>query len=137
MPLIVSWPGTVTPGVSHALVSQIDLLASLGRLTGAEVPEADSQDLLDAFLGLTAQGRENLVLEATGRTAFRQGEWVLIPPHDGPAVAANVNIELGNSPDYQLYHLTGDPGETRNLARAKPEKLQEMMAAYQAVVHPE
>jgi arylsulfatase A-like enzyme len=137
VPLIVSWPGTVTPGVSHALISQVDLLASLGRLAGAVVPDTDSQDLLDAFLGNSPTGRENLVLEATGRTAFRQGEWVLIPPHDGPALAANVNIELGNSPDYQLYHLTDDPGETRDRAGAEPEKLREMIAAYQAVVGPE
>ena len=137
VPFIVSWPGTIVPGVSNALVSQVDLLASLGRLAGAEVTGTDSQDLLDVFLGKSPTGRENLVLEATGRTAFRQGDWVLIPPHDGPAIAAHVNIELGNSPDYQLYHLTDDPGETQNLAGAEPEKLQEMIAAYQAVVHPE
>ena len=137
VPFIVSWPGTVVPGVSNALVSQVDLLASLARLAGAEVTGTDSQDMLDAFLGKSPTGRENLVLEATGRTAFRQGDWVLIPPHDGPAIAPQVNIELGNSPDYQLYHLTDDLGETRNLAGAEPEKLQEMIAAYQAVVYPE
>ena len=137
VPFIVSWPGTVVPGVSNALVSQVDLLASLARLAGAEVTGTDSQDMLDAFLGKSPTGRENLVLEATGRTAFRQGDWVLIPPHDGPAIAPQVNIELGNSPDYQLYHLTDDLGETRNLAGAEPEKLQEMIAAYQAVVHPD
>jgi len=134
VPFIVSWPGTVAPGVSPALVSQVDLMASLGRLAGAEVKGTDSRDLLDAFLGRSLAGREELVLEATGRTAFRKGDWVLIPPHDGPAVASNVNIELGNSPDYQLYHLQDDPGETRNLAPENPEKLQELIAAYQAVV---
>lgn len=135
VPFIVSWPGTVQPGISHALVSQVDLLASLGRLTGAEVTDTDSQDVLEAFLGNTQTGRSELVLEASGRTAFRQGDWVLIPPHDGPAVAANVNIELGNSPEYQLYHLTDDPGETHNLAYENPEKLREMRQAYEAVIN--
>ncbi len=134
VPFIVSWPGTVTPGVSQALVSQVDLLASLGRLTGAEVSGTDSRDLLDAFLGRSPQGRDELVLEATGRTAYRQGDWVLIPPHEGPAVAAHVNIELGNSSDYQLYHLTDDAGETRNRAAEEPERLQKMRKAYQAIV---
>ncbi|HSR59396.1 MAG TPA: arylsulfatase [Robiginitalea sp.] len=137
VPFIVSWPGTVAPGVSNALVSQVDLLASLGRLAGAEVSGTDSQDLLDAFLGRTEQGRENLVLEATGRTAFRQGGWVLIPPHEGPAVAANVNIELGNSPGYQLYHLSDDAGETRNLAGEEPARLQELIAAFEDVIYPD
>lgn len=135
VPLIVSWPGTVLPGVSDALVSQVDLLASLGKLAGAEVSGTDSQDRLDAFLGRSPEGRSELVLEATGRTAFRQGDWVLIPPHDGPAVASNVNIELGNSPDYQLYRLSDDLGEAHNLALEEPGKLQELITAYEAVVH--
>lgn len=135
VPFIVSWPGTVQPGVSQALVSQVDLLASLGRLTGAEVGGTDSQDVLEAFLGNTQTGRSELVLEATGRTAFRQGDWVLIPPHEGPAVAEHVNIELGNSLDYQLYRISDDPGETRNLAPENPAKLQEMRKAYEAIVH--
>lgn len=137
VPFIVSWPGNVAPGVSNALVSQVDLLASLGRLAGAEVSGTDSQDLLDALLGRTSQGREALVLEATGRTAFRKGEWVLIPPHEGPAVAANVNIELGNSPGYQLYHLSDDTGETRNLAGEESARLQELIAAFEDVIYPD
>ncbi len=138
VPFLVSWPGTIEPGVSPALVSQVDLLASLGRLAGAgDVTGTDSQDLLDALLGKTPAGRENLVLEATGRTAFRQGDWVLIPPYQGPEIAAQVNIELGNSPEYQLYHLTDDPGETRNRAGDDPDRLQEMIAAYEAIVYPD
>jgi arylsulfatase A-like enzyme len=134
VPFIVSWPGTITPGVTHALVSQVDLLASLGKLTGAEVKNTDSQDLADVLLGKTKQGRKNVILEAMGRTAYREGDWVLIPPYEGPAIQANVNIELGNDAAYQLYNLKEDVGETKNLAFLVPEKLDQMIAAYQKIL---
>ena len=59
-------------------------------------------NLLKVFMGTEIQGRSELIMEATGRTALRKGEWVLIPPYNGPAISKDVNIEIGNSPDYQL-----------------------------------
>lgn len=56
VPMIVSWPAQVKPGVSDALVSQIDLYASMASLMGKPLEEGagpDSQDHLDAFLGRT------------------------------------------------------------------------------------
>jgi arylsulfatase A-like enzyme len=137
VPLLVSWPGKVLPGVNNALVSQVDFLASLAHLTGFDVETTDSQDLLDVFLGKSDTGRENLVLEAMGRTAFRQGDWVLIPPYEGPAIQPNVQIELGNYPNYQLYNLAEDLGQTQNLADTQPEKLKEMQAAYAKIMSSE
>jgi arylsulfatase A-like enzyme len=134
VPFIVSWPGRVTPGVSHALVSQIDLMASLGELVGTTVKNTDSQNLLGTFLGNSKSGRRHLVLEAMGRTAFREGDWVLIPPYDGPAVQPNVQIELGNHTEYQLFNLNDDPGETTNLADKVPDKLQQMRLGYEKII---
>ena len=54
VPFIVSWPGRVTPGKSDALVSQLDLYASLADLVGAHGAGAqrpDSEDVLGALLG--------------------------------------------------------------------------------------
>lgn len=134
VPFIVSWPGTISPGINGALVSQVDILASLAKLTGATVNTTDSQDLADVLLGKSDQGRENVILEAMGRTAYREGDWVLIPPYEGPAVQSNVNIELGNDAVYQLYNLKEDIGETNNLALLAPEKLDQMITAYQKIL---
>jgi hypothetical protein len=57
----------------------------------------------------------------------------MIPPYDGPAVAAQVNIELGNSGEYQLYDLKTDVGEQQNLAASDPEKLKEMIDLYNEI----
>ena len=130
VPFITYWKGKIEPGISDAVVCQIDLLSSLAKLVGSEVQSKDSEDLLDVFLGKKQKGRDQLVIEATSRTAFRQDDWVMIPPYDGPAVAKNVNIELGNMKEYQLYNLSEDIAQTNNLAKTNPEKLKQMISSF-------
>ena len=79
------------------------------------------------------RGRDELILEATTRTALRKGDWVLIPPYEGPAVNKQVNIELGNSSDYQLYNLREDLGEQDNLAETNQQKLEEMIQSFERI----
>ncbi len=133
VPFITYWKDRIDPGVSDALVCQMDLLASLATLVDGTTAGGDSQDLLDVLLGTSKQGRENLVIEATTRTAFRQGSWILIPPYDGPAANKNVNIELGNAPDFQLFDLRADLGQQTDLAEQQSDKLQEMITAFEAI----
>ena len=84
-------------------------------------------------MGNSHQGRSELILQATGRTALRKGDWVMIPPYQGPAVARNVNIELGNAPEYQLYNLNTDLGQEKDLASEEADKLREMIATYEKI----
>ena len=133
VPFITYWKGQIEPGVSDAMVSQIDLLSSLAQLVGSDLRGPDSQELLEVLLGRSVEGREELVLEATTRTAFRKGDWVLIPPYNGPAVSKQVNIELGNSEGYALYNLEEDLGQQNNLANSELDQLQLMIAAYEAI----
>ena len=130
VPFIAYWKGKIQPKVSDALVCQVDLMNSLARLVGADKVEADSQNLLDVFMGKSDQGRESLIIEATSRTALRQGDFILIPPYKGPAVAKEVNIELGNDTAYQLYNLKDDISQSENLAQSNPEKLDEMIRTF-------
>ena len=131
VPFITYWKGRIKPQTSDALVCQLDLLASLGHLTGSTAKSQDSKNLLDVLLGESNQGRDELVLEANTRTAFRKGDWVMIPPHKGPAKNKNVNIELGNSKSYQLYNLKDDIGQQNNLAEIRKEKLDEMVTLFE------
>ena len=130
MPFFVYWKGKIEPTVSDALVSQMDLPASIAALIGSDTEFPDSENLLQAFLGNSSQGRDAYVIEATSRTAFRQGDWVLIPPYEGPAVNELVDIELGNLEEYGLYRLSEDPAQQENLAGTYPEKLEEMIASF-------
>lgn len=133
VPFITYWKGKIQPGVSDALVTQIDLLASLAAFTGSLESAPDSQNLMDTFLGKSQKGRDAFVMEAYTKTALRAGAWVMIPPYPGPAIEKNVNIEMGNSPDYQLFNLKDDPGQTINLAESNPEKLQEMIGQFEKI----
>lgn len=127
VPFMAYWKGTISPKVSDALVSQIDLFNSFARLTGSDQRSEDGEELLDVLLGNSSQGRETLVLEATTRTALRHQNWVMIPPYKGPARNQQVNIELGNDADFQLYDLSTDIGQQQNLASTNKEKLKEMV----------
>ena len=133
VPFFTYWKGKINPGVSDAMVSQLDLFSSIAALVDSEERTDDSQELLDLFLGVSQKGRDQMIIEATSRTAFRMGDWALIPPYEGPAVNKQVNIELANSDEYLLYNLKEDIGQQNNLAKTNPEKLQEMITAYEAV----
>lgn len=133
VPFAVYWEGKIQPRVSDALISQMDLFASLSALVGQEAAGADSKNMLDLIMGKTDTGRAELILEASGRTALRKGDWVMIPPYQGPAVEKQVNIELGNSDEFLLYNLKEDKGQQNNLAKANPEKLKEMIESFKAI----
>lgn len=133
IPFITYWKGHIEPRTSDALISQMDLFNSLSTLVGGEMKGPDSKDFLDVFLGKSDQGRDHLVLEATSRTALRQGDWIMIPPYKGPSVNRFVNIELGNSDQYQLYNLNEDIGQQNNLAKEKPGKLKEMITIFEEI----
>ena len=133
VPFATYWKGTIAPQTSDALISQIDFLSSISSLIGDDQKGPDSENLMDVLLGKEDEGRQNLILEATTRTALRSANWILIPPYNGAAVATQVNIELGNDPDFQLYNLSEDIGQTNNLAEANPVKLQEMIQIYESI----
>ncbi len=122
VPLMVRWPGRIEPGtISDAIVGPIDLYPTILDATGLNAPAAhiiDGESLLP-------------VLEQTGRinreayftwfphlipaVSVRQGDWKLIrrfEPHP-------------SYPDVrELYNLKADIGETKNLARQMPERVQ-------------
>ena len=133
VPFIMYWKGQIQPKVSDALVCQMDLYSSLAKLVGSEYRGEDSQDILEALTGKSDHGRDDLILEATSRTAYRSGDWALIPPFEGAAINKKVNTELGTSKEFLLYNLKEDIGQQHNLAEENPEKLKEMFDAFLAI----
>jgi arylsulfatase A-like enzyme len=134
VPFLVRWPARVKPGVSDALVSQVDFLGSLASLTGQPVPAtaSDTMNTMAAFLGASRTGRIELVEQAAGQ-ALRAGQWKFIEASKRPRMNVNTNTELGNDAVPQLYDLAVDPGETRNVADTYPERVKEMAALLQKI----
>jgi arylsulfatase A-like enzyme len=135
VPFIVRWPGRVAQGTSGALVSQVDLLASLARLTGQRLganDAPDSRDTMTALVGKSRAGRADLVEEA-GALSLRQGPWKYIEPNNKQKISRETNTELGNDSVPQLYDLAADPGELTNLALRYPARVTAMAAALDSI----
>ncbi len=127
VPFMISWKGHIKPGISDALVSQMDLLASFAEFTKQKNETIDSQNVIDALLGKSPKGRESLILGRNNGISFRQGDWILIPPHSGPKSTGKfTNIETGRDTIYQLYNVKNDIGQQHNLASQMPEKIYEL-----------
>jgi len=125
VPTITYWPGTIVPGTSDALVSQLDVYASVARLVGVN-PRAheatDSRDQLDVWLGYSDDGREYLIEESVGGQSLRYGGWKYIPPKENPGPGtATKGVEGGFATVPQLYDLSTNIGEQFNVAGEHPE----------------
>ena len=148
VPFVVRWPARVNPGVSDALLSQVDFVASFAALlgqtadlstearVGSSRANVDGENVLAALLGTSKTGRSVLVEQAGARLALRQGAWKFIPPSQGPKIQQNTNTETGNDPQPQLYDLANDPGERTNVAAANPEKARELAAILEGIRTP-
>jgi arylsulfatase A-like enzyme len=135
VPFILRWPARVKPGVSDALICQVDFVASLAALAGHSLARGDapdSQNVLEALLGEMRTGRDYLV-EQAGVLAVRQGPWKWIEPGKGAGRLANTNTETGQDPQPQLYLLTEDLGEKKNVAREQGTKLQELQGVLERI----
>ncbi len=130
VPFIVRWPGRVKPGVSDALMSQVDFPATFAALAGQKFEAKtapDTQNHLAALLGDARSGRTQLI-EHAGGLAVRQGAWKFIPKRPGVKRTQFTDSETGNDPSAQLYNLATDPREMKNLASEQPAKVQELAA---------
>ena len=117
VPFIVSWPGRIKPGVSGALVSQVDFTASFAALTGQKIPKGDARDsenVLTALLGESQTGRSKLIEhDGYGMLALRDGQWKYIEP--------DKRQRASYSPSGELYDLGKDLGEKNDLRASQPE----------------
>lgn len=127
VPFIVSWPARVAGGqVSDALLSQIDLVASLGSLVKARLPQGsapDSRDYLRTIVGADKQGRDYILGQSnTHVLSVQTADWRYIEPSDGPKMIPwGPKVETGNLPQPQLYDRTKSLFEQDNVAAAHPE----------------
>jgi len=114
VPLVFSWPGKIKPGVSDALVGQIDFLATFASLLDVEIPDgeaSDSRNLLPVFMGESDEGVTYLLQGFKTQRALRYKNWKYSIKKTQPA---------------QLYNLDLDVAEQKNLSGQYPEVAQHM-----------
>ncbi len=139
VPFLVRWPAKVKPGVSDALVGQIDFLATFAEITGASVPAAmgeDSVSFLPVLRGEKPTVRLGIVSQSiNGSFAFRDGPWkLLLSAGSGGWSSPKPGAEEAGLPAVQLYDLSKDLGEKTNLQAQFPERVAAMKAELEKII---
>ena len=120
VPFMVSWPAVLDQGkqIDEAAIS-LDFFPTICEAVGLPLPEGtllDGKSLLPLLKG-EQQGRlhERLYWDGDeGRIGMRSGDWKLV----------------GRADQYQLFDLSRDPGEQKDLAGMFPDKLAELKAEF-------
>lgn len=128
VPTIAYWEGKIKPGVSVALWSQVYLYASIASIVSSDLSKdeaIDSQDISKALLSAKEKVTEYLIEEASD-LAIRKGNLKYIEPlskgqKEPGFTKEKKKIEDGTSYDPQLYDLSKDPDEKRNIAADNPK----------------
>jgi len=141
VPFMVKYPGVTMAGtVNDALVSQIDIMATLASVVGYDLPDKnaaeDSHDLLPLLKGQVKSIRTSHIHNTFDHTwAFREGDWVLVTGKSGHH--SRVTKEWLKKHDYpkteskqpRLFNLREDIGQRNDLAAKHPEKVKAMEAS--------
>lgn len=142
VPFIVRWPGKIAPGSkSDQLGCLLDLMRTCSDILGKQLPDdaaEDSVSLLPAMLQ-TASGplRSEVVHHSiNGSFAIRKGGWklCLCPDSGGWSDPKPGSEKAKNLPEYQLYDMLSDIGETRNLEESEKSRIEEMENSLRKIV---
>ncbi len=121
VPMIAHWPGQIEPGSTTGHLSvHYDVLATLCDLAGIDPPvRTDGISFLPTLLGQSDQEEHDFLYwefpSYGGQQAVRMGEWK----------GLRMNIFDGNQ-HIELYNLSEDAGETKDVAEQYPEIVQKM-----------
>ena len=135
VPTIVKWPGVVAPGTtSRAMVSLVDILATLAEIIGRPLPEDAGEDSV-SFLpvlrkpGAATERRVPMVVQSgNGSLAIREGRWklCLAPGSGGLSAPVPGSPDEQRLPPVQLFDLEADPAEKTNLQDKHPDIVQRL-----------
>jgi arylsulfatase A len=142
VPMIVRWPGRIEAGqVSDALLSQIDIYATLAEVVGTAIGEGQAEDSisqLPLWLGRGPGARTSLVHNTRPNAyALREGDWFYLDAATGHhskcpqwfAEAEGFSVDEGPA----LYDLRVDPRQRENRAEEHPGKVRAMKALLAAI----
>jgi arylsulfatase A-like enzyme len=109
VPFFVRWPAKIKPGQvnTETVFGGVDLLPTLGRISGAKIPNGlDGHDLAAAWAGKAVERPEPLFWQdRPGWSAMRDGKW-------------KAHLQKGK---FRLYDLRNDPSESDEVSKKHPE----------------
>ncbi len=138
-PCVMWWPGRIPAGTECGeLAATIDLLPTIARLTGAELPNRplDGRDLSALLFEPAAKTPHEVYWYYWGGAlhAVRSGPWKLHFPHDYTSVEGQSRGTGGKpggnvarrSIGLALYNLDTDPGERNDVHAQHPDVVERL-----------
>jgi arylsulfatase len=128
-PMIVHWPAglkTRKGSLNNAMGHVTDILPTLLDLTNTKYPDQyhnnkltslDGFTLLPVFKGKTTKGRDSIFFQHANGMAYINGNWKIVS-------------KTGNTPSWELYDLSRDKNETKNLSAQYPDLFNQMIASW-------
>jgi len=158
VPFIVHWPSKVKPCVNKEIVTSLDLYPTLANIGGATLPAdriIDGYDITDLLLSKTNKSPRDTVYYymADKLEAVRVGDYKLFvsrPPErvlnteenkmlDTHSLRENIEGKAKNRPSitkneliHELYNLSEDIGETKNIYDEHPDIVTQIMKKVEA-----
>jgi arylsulfatase A-like enzyme len=131
--LIVSGPAVKRPkgSINHGVMHVVDLMPTLLEIAGTnypkthnghELPPALGKSWVPVLAGQAESPRTNqdyLAWEIFGNRALLQGEWKI-----------RWEYKPFGKADWELYNVTSDPTERKDLTKERPDKLAELLALW-------
>lgn len=150
-PGLASWPGHIKPGtVVKEPLHIVDLFPTFVNAAGGSLDQKlplDGRDIMPVLAGGKPSPHEDILINALSLNegALRMGDWKLVlngndgvtPGHDletgeRTKVEKKPKQEKGGGQKVELFNLRDDPGETKDLSTALPEKVKELRLRYDA-----
>ncbi len=121
VPLIIYLPGRTTAVTIDDRVSSIDIMPTVLDLLGIDPPEQVKRQLRGQSL-VPAMQHSSVKRDVFSETNYREYTYKrsIIAP-DGWKLIYTLELRTR-----ELYNLTDDPGETKNLAESNPDKADEL-----------
>ena len=129
MPMLARWPGKIPAGrVTDHISAQYDVMATFCELLGVRPPETDGISFLPTLLGKASRQQPHEYLyfeypERGGQVAVRMGNWK----------GVKRDLRTNRQAAWEIYDLSQDISESRNLAAQHPE----LAARFEAIVQHE
>lgn len=133
---VARWPKVIKPGsVSDEIICHNNLMATCADILGAKLPETaalDSFSILPVFKAETLkQPTHPFVIHhsISGRFAIRNGDWKFIAAKGSGGWSKD-----GDDEPTQLYDMSKDRKESKNLAAEKPEVVAELTKLLESAI---
>jgi len=143
VPFIARWPGHIKAGTkSDQTISLVDIMATCATAAGVKLPDSaaeDSVSLMPVLKGAVAEDPLHgavICHSVSGKFVVRKEKWKLLftAGSGGWSLPKDQTAIKAGHPKWQLFDLSSDPKETKNLVNAHPEVVETLTAVLRRYV---